>query len=100
MPQVSTVPSRVLDPRGVKPRGSLSLSVSHEPRREGARYRALTRRWLTVTRTPVPVGVQIATLSSSNTGTPSERTRVAAVAHPAFTHGPPADTGKEQPEME
>ena len=22
------------------------------------------------------------------------------VAHPAFTHGPPADTGKEQPEME
>jgi hypothetical protein len=45
------------------------------------------------------VGRQMAVLPSSSTGTPSERTRVAAVTHPAPTHGPPATAGKGQPEM-
>ena len=42
----------------------------------------------------VPVGVQMAWLSSNNTGCPFDMTRVAPVIHCAVTHGPfPAEGG-------
>ena len=41
----------------------------------------------------VPVGAQMAWLSSSSTGCPFDVTRVAAVTHCAVTHGPLAAGG-------
>ncbi len=46
----------------------------------------------------VPVGAQIAWLSSSTAGWPATKTRVAATTHCAVTHGPlPAGGTKAQP---
>ena len=49
----------------------------------------------------VPVGAQIAWLSSNKSGTPLLSTRVAEVTYCAVTHGPlaPGGGGKVQPAM-
>jgi hypothetical protein len=60
---------------------------------------AVARVWVTVIIKGVPVGTQIAWLSSKSNGWPLEVTRVAAVTNWAVTHGPlPAGGGgKEHP---
>jgi hypothetical protein len=61
----------------------------------------VTRVWVATMMRGVPVGVQIAWLSSSSSGWPFDVTRVAAVIHCAVTHGPfPAvGGGSAQPAM-
>src|SRR5262249_22242743 len=60
---------------------------------------AIARVCVTVMISGVPVGAQIAWLSSSSSGWAFEVTRVAAVIHCALTHGPFPATGggKAQP---
>jgi hypothetical protein len=61
----------------------------------------LTRICVTAGINGVPVGAQIAWLSSSKSGTPLLNTRVAEVTYCAVTHGPlaPGGGGKVQPAM-
>jgi hypothetical protein len=47
----------------------------------------VTRVWVTVIISGVPLGAQIAWLSKRSTGTPLDKTRVAALTHCAVTHG-------------
>src|SRR5216684_128193 len=54
----------------------------------GSPHMAVTRVCVTAIVSGVPVGAQMAWLSSSNSGWPFEVTRVAAVTHWAVTHGP------------
>src|SRR5262245_13439981 len=53
----------------------------------------VTRVCVTAMISGVPVGAQIAWLSSNNNGWPFEMTRVAAVTNCAVTHGPLAAGG-------
>jgi len=58
---------------------------------------------MTLTKSGVPVGIQVATLSCSSTGCPIEVTRTAAVVHCAVAQGgcvPDVIAGNVQPAME
>jgi hypothetical protein len=56
-------------------------------------YVPVTRVWVTKGSKGVPVGEQMAWLSSSNTGTPLAKTRVAEVTYWPVTQGPLAAGG-------
>jgi hypothetical protein len=59
----------------------------------------LTRIWVCITFTPVPVGTQVAWLLRSSTGTPSALTLLAALIHEAVAQGsaPGVIEGREHP---
>jgi hypothetical protein len=57
----------------------------------------VTRVWVPLIKRGVPVGTQVAWLSISKTGAPSEVTRVAKLINCAVTQGPPATGGRVHP---
>jgi len=57
----------------------------------------VTRVWAPLIKRGVPVGTQVAWLSISKTGAPSEVTRVAKLMNCAVTQGPPARGDKAHP---
>jgi len=57
----------------------------------------VTRVWAPLIKRGVPVGTQVAWLSISKIGAPSEVTRVAKLMNCAVTQGPPARGDKAHP---
>jgi hypothetical protein len=63
----------------------------------GTIHMPMTRVWVPLITRGVPVGKQVAWLSISRIGAPSEVTRVAKLMNCAVTQGPPAGGGSVQP---